>query len=315
MTDYRSERYRFLNHLYKHCEGLIEFRPLPSGERQFFELNQKDQMDQFCRQHSASDLYFGVATRDGKGGGKDNIVNFSAVWCDADFKNIDREALHKRLNQFVFFPSLIVSSGGGAHLYWLLKEPATKDETGTLEEANRRIAAALCGDFNSIDAARILRIPGTKNRKYKPPRICKVTQLNNFYYALDDFLDILPKVKSNQSLSKNSNGNPKGWLLQALKGVSAHDPGRDKTGAKIAGYFIDKLNHNDVLTILLAWNERNQPPMAEKDVRRIVNSVSRYKKNKHGESRKRYRYIIDNHQVEVGHESKSTTVGHKSISF
>jgi hypothetical protein len=282
LMKHRSE---FFHHLYEHCEGLIEIRPLPSYDQQFFKLDQKDAMWRYCCQHTNANLYFGVATRDGVAapdgtkGGKANIVNISAVWADCDFKDVDRKALHKKLNQFAFYPSIIVASGGGAHLYWLLKEPVEKDEIGTVEEVNRRIAQSLSGDMNACDAARILRIPGTKNRKYNPPRMVKVTQLNNFYYTLSDFLDILPEAKSSGPTGKNSSGNPKGWLLEALKGVCAHDPGRNSTGTKIAGYFIDKLNYNDVMTIMLAWNTHNHPPMAEADVRRIVNSVSRYKRN------------------------------------
>ena len=269
----------FFNHLYEHCEGFIEFRPLPSGKREYFLLKHKEQMQKFCKQHSHENLYFGVATRDGAGGTKENIVNIPAVWSDADFKDIGRKSLYKKLEAFPFSPSIIVSSGGGAHFYWLLKEPVEKDELGKVEEVNRRIAQQLAGDMNACDAARILRVPGTVNRKYTPGRICKCTQLKNFYYSLDSFLDLLPEVKSNKSFSKNSNGNPIGWLLEALKGVTEHDPGRDKTATKIAGYFINKLNFSDILTILLAWNEHNAPPMDEKDIRRLVTSVSRYAKN------------------------------------
>ncbi len=80
---------------------------------------------------------------------------------------------------------------------------------------------------------------------------------------------------------KNGNGksiNPKGWLLEALKGVKKSDPGRDITGTKIAGYFIDKLPKQDVLTILSAWNAHNIPPLEEGIVEQIVASVERYKK-------------------------------------
>jgi hypothetical protein len=268
----------FFDHLYGHCKGFIEFRPLPSGEQRYFLLKHKEQMQKFCKQYSRENLYFGVATRDGAGGTKDNIVNFPAVWAEADFKDIERTKLHKKVKQFPFSPSAIVASGGGAHFYWLLKEPAEKEELGKIEEVNRRIAQQLSADFNSCDAARILRIPDTKNYKYTPPRRVKITRMDKFYYRLDDFLEILPEVKSNKALSKNSNGNPQGWLLEALKGVAQHNPGRDKTGAKIAGYFIDKLSYPEVLTILLAWNEHNSPPMDEQAVRRIVRSVGRYKK-------------------------------------
>ena len=101
-------------------------------------------------------------------------------------------------------------------------------------------------------------------------------KLNSFEYGLEAF-EILPEVKP-ANTRKGSNGtNPKNWLLEALKGVQAHNPGRNKTAAKICGYFLDKLDSMDVLTILLAWNEHNQPPLPREDIIKIFNSVSRYK--------------------------------------
>jgi hypothetical protein len=297
----------FFDHLYEHCEGVIELRPLPSGRQQFFLLKRKEQMQKFYKQHPRENMYFGVATRNGAGGTKENIVNFPAVWADVDFKDIEHTKLHKKVKQFPFSPSAIVASGGGAHFYWLLKVPAEKNEAEKVEEVNRRIAQQLSGDMNSCDAARILRIPGTKNYKYTPPRPVKITRMDSFYYQLDDFLEILPVVKSNKSLSKNSNGNPQGWLLEALKGVAQHNPGRDKTGAKIAGYFIDKLSYREVLTILLAWNEHNSPPMDEKAVHRIVRSVYRYKKSSeaHDETPRKRVTLSFNRGKKGGHQVAS----------
>ena len=65
---------------------------------------------------------------------------------------------------------MIVKSGGGAHFYWCLAEPATVEEFDLVVDVNLRIAALLGGDQNATDAARILRPPGTYNRKYQPPR-------------------------------------------------------------------------------------------------------------------------------------------------
>jgi hypothetical protein len=86
----------------------------------------------------------------------------------------------------------------------------------------------------------------------------------------------LEKVRNGNGEGKSI--NPKGWLLEALKGVKKSDPGRDVTGTKIAGYFIDKLPKQDVLTILLAWDTHNKPPLEEEVIKRIVESVDRYKK-------------------------------------
>ena len=148
----------FFKHLFGECGCQIEIRLLPSGRQKYFVVDELDKLTSYVSQNSKQDCYFGCATRDGKGGTKKNIVNIPVVWCDADFKDIDRKSLFKRKKGFPFSPSAIVKSGGGAHFYWLLKEPAEKDETKKVEDVNRRIAQKFNGDMNATDAARILRV-------------------------------------------------------------------------------------------------------------------------------------------------------------
>ena len=46
-----------------------------------------------------------------------------------------------------------------------------------LERANRRLAHALGGDLASVDAARILRPPATRNHKHSPPTRVQLVEL------------------------------------------------------------------------------------------------------------------------------------------
>jgi hypothetical protein len=98
--------------------------------------------------------------------------------------------------------------------------------------------------------------------------------------VLDDIIKTW-NLKKDQNKRNSGNGttNPEGWLLEALKGVEEGNPSRDVTGAKIAGYFLDKLPKKDISTILLAWNAHNKPPLEETDIHKIVQSVFRYKNN------------------------------------
>jgi hypothetical protein len=48
------------------------------------------------------------------------------------------------------------------HAYWALIEPVGPDEA---ERGNRRLGRALGADLRSVDAARVLRPPGTRNHK------------------------------------------------------------------------------------------------------------------------------------------------------
>jgi hypothetical protein len=107
--------------------------------------------------------------------------------------------------------------------------------------------------------------------------------------TLDDLIGTWNLKRSQYSAKNGANSNPEGWLLNALMGVEESNPGRDDTGAKIAGYFVNKLPKKDVLTILTAWNTRNKPPLDESAISKIVDSVYRYKENgepKNGEAKR-----------------------------
>jgi len=269
-------RTEFTSELYRLCgQGSVELRALPSKHQAFISL-EKDtvytEIDAFCEAHKKDNLYFGVATRDGKGGGKDNIVEIPALFCDLDFKETPREQANKNLKKFSFTPSLIVKSGGGIHLYWLLDTPAEQKDIPTIEDINRRIATQLGGDLNACDASRILRVPDTINHKYPAP--CEVAQENEYRFSLDSFLDVLPEVPKNS----NRGPTPQDWLSIDMLGTVKGQ--RNSTAAKIAGYWINKVSPSDVLTILKAWNKNNTPPLPDDDLKTIAHSVSRYEPEK-----------------------------------
>ena len=96
-------------------------------------------------------------------------------------------------------PSVWVHSGGGWYPWWLLDEPLTLDEetrpvaadlSAAWQQALRRSAARLGYDYGAGvgDLARVLRIPGTVNRKDEPGRPCRVTEDSGAAYALADLL-------------------------------------------------------------------------------------------------------------------------------
>lgn len=263
-------RTEFINKLYQFCEGQIEIRPIP-GQPAFFDTNDIAGIDSHCQRFEKTNLYFGVGTRDGNGGKKENVVNIPYVWADVDFKSTPRDIAKEHLGKFPFKPSLIVSSGGGFHLYWMLKEPAGKSDFAAVEDVNRRIAEKL-GDDDVHDAARILRIPDTFNRKpeYNPSPLCEVLRFNDFYYTLEGFLEVLPKSNDHK---KTEDPKETDWLAKAMQGVSEN---RNTTGTKIAGYFINKVSPSDVLSILRSWNHNNKPPLDDKEIEAIAKSVSRY---------------------------------------
>jgi hypothetical protein len=83
-------------------------------------------------------------------------------------------------------PTHLVASGGGLHLYWVLTEAVSPELWTAYARKLKRITKAsgfLADDTRTADIASILRLPGTVNRKYVPPRL--VTLL----YAADTYSD------------------------------------------------------------------------------------------------------------------------------
>lgn len=125
------------------------------------------------------DIYFGVSTRNGKGGKKTDCLRINAVWID--FDNISELPNFKQIQ-----PDIIVNSGGGFHTYWLLETPIYV-QTGRwkeIEAINRGLIKRFGinlkpadkklekfgADIMTVDIARILRVPDFFNYKYDPPR-------------------------------------------------------------------------------------------------------------------------------------------------
>lgn len=278
MTISRSE---FLKRIYTYSEGFIELRALPTRNRVFIPIDSDlSGVDRFCEQNGSDNLYFGVATRDGKGGKKENIIHIPAVWTDVDYKETPKQIFKDRMSQFPFRPSIAVFSGGGIHPYWLLKEPAGKEDIEAVEDVNRRIAAVLGGDLNACDAARVLRLPDTINQKaeYENKPLCKVIHDADFTYTLDDFLGVLPEAPTERRSDDQAagKGNGTGWVEEAMGTGLKEGEGRNAAATKLAGYWINKLSPDETRAILKSWNQLNDPPLSDNEFETVIKSVSRY---------------------------------------
>ncbi len=263
----------FFTTLYQFCdEGKINIRPIP-GTNSFVDTDDFEGIEHACKGTDTAQYYFAVALRNNDGT-KKGITEIPALWCDIDYKDTPRDILIGKLKQFPFKPSMIIKSGGGIHLYFILKEPSDQHDTPIIEDVNKRIAVALGGDLNACDASRIMRIPGTHNTKYDKPILCEMVKKENFYYDLESFLDVLPEaVKDNRKEVKDNS-----WLSGVMEGVG--DGERNATAAKIAGYWINKVPPSDVLTILHTWNKNNTPPLPDTAIQTVVKSISRYEPQK-----------------------------------
>jgi hypothetical protein len=79
----------------------------------------------------------------------------------------------------------------------------------------------------------------------------------------------------------NSGGQrDKGWQFEVLAGVS--EGGRNHAAASLAGRFLNKdLSEDEILEILIMWNERNSPPLSLYELERTLNSIAnRHRRNR-----------------------------------
>lgn len=97
----------------------------------------------------------------------------TALWVDID---VPGENGYRQLIDNAVPPSIIVSSGGGWHGYWLLTEPMAVDESNRdgIKRTLKGMAIATGGDTKVADLARIMRLPGTVNTKPGRGQTCMV---------------------------------------------------------------------------------------------------------------------------------------------
>lgn len=115
-------------------------------------------------------------------GKADESIYTRALWGEIDFKDFGSETdARKYLDNLKYAPSMVVRSGGGLHLYWLLREilatnggatdgfppnvRVTPLDAKALKRTLKGIAVAMKGDTKVAELGRIMRLPGTVNTK------------------------------------------------------------------------------------------------------------------------------------------------------
>jgi hypothetical protein len=114
---------------------------------------------------------------------KANAMSLKAIWIDADVDDDPKHyhSIAEALKALLEFqvkvglppPSAIVFSGGGVHMYWINRDPLTPAEWHSCADGLKQLLLAnniLADSSITTDSSRILRVPGTLNYKYDPPR-------------------------------------------------------------------------------------------------------------------------------------------------
>jgi len=173
-----------------------------------------------------ADVYFGIGARKRAGGRtKEDVLYLKACWIDIDEKDPKkkREKIEE-LERWFKPPTIIVDSGGGLHGYWILKEPVYEQDFQRVVAVNRGLAQEFNGDRAvASDIARILRLPGTLNHKYDPPRHVKILHFDSqTLYDLTELEDFAVEIEQydRSTRYKIENAPPPEYVEQAVEECS-----------------------------------------------------------------------------------------------
>ncbi len=171
-------------------------------------------LDSLARERYTDDqqVFFGVCPRERMKPDREQVKRITALWAGYDvgsdgFSGKEKHFQTARqaqaaLQAFPLPPSIIVNSGRGKHMYWLLTEPREIEDPDRMDEILGKISKYFqCAVPVNIDAC--LRLPDTWNPKEAmSPRICSVEHLDpNARYELERFdgLDLRIVIPSKRS--------------------------------------------------------------------------------------------------------------------
>jgi hypothetical protein len=185
VTDDRAEE--FFSRLYQNTDegqgGHLEVRGLassrgdrPSVARWFPLVNGEASIRsavKYAHQINADgyDAFFGVNPRINRGQEDKDCLCGVCLWVDVDGLP-DLATAEARLEEVLVYPlpaDAAVFSGGGIHVYWILKEPKdpAEDDFPIYLRSLRALARQFDGDQKVCNFSRVLRFPGCFSHKRK----------------------------------------------------------------------------------------------------------------------------------------------------
>jgi len=170
-----------------------------------------------------------------------DVSALPGLWLEIDFRDQahaaenlppDLGAVMALIKKFWLRPTILVHSGHGLQLWWLFPEPWTLDSPGERRRMARLVRRLQrwfqeearthgWGIDTTSDLARVLRLPGTWNRKPGCP-VVPVTLLHldeSTRYAPDDFDLRLPEVEEERAASDRPTTGDSDFLPADLKRI------------------------------------------------------------------------------------------------
>lgn len=179
----------------------------------------------------AADVYFSVHPTDKAkdqhsrttGDAVCSIAHLFAEFDAKDFNGLDAALAH--VNALPIKPSVIVCSGGGYHAYWLFScpVPLTDANRGIIQKVQADWVAVVGGDKGAKDLARVLRVPGTLNHKYAPPRPVELVRGDGPWHEFDDLVRFIADARESVDDAQVIDPPPAAKAQQVPADVGADD--------------------------------------------------------------------------------------------
>lgn len=207
--------------------------------------------------------YFGVHGCHSRGGGRQRsgqggarLAGANCFYADFDAKSYPRGLddiwahLERLPRRRLAFPTAVVLSGGGLHCYWVFEDgpvsllrPLGRDRFARAQRL--WVDQVVRADPSAKDLGRVLRLPGSCNHKYTPPRRVEVAEFNRYrLYRVRDLAAMLrpyieleeaqQRIRAEQATDE-AKKQPQAWrqlvrwaYMDALKGE------RHRVGLRLA---------------------------------------------------------------------------------
>ena len=253
----------FLDALFGDAEGFINIREIDEQARnRFITTNEAFDIPQ------DTNVYFGVYARSRKDGRTEACSTTGTLW--ADYDDMTLSEVRERISALPE-PSIIVSSGHGIHLYWLLKERAGEAAVDVV----KAIAQATGADSRPAHKAAVMRIPGSVNVKREPVP-CRIVEANWRRYDLALFESLLRVQRSMEKavtygvpeLLKSDMACIRTAACGVPEGHRNFWLGRITKWLQKEGY-----TEGRAWKVVQEWNRRNNPP---EDARKLQNDFTTY---------------------------------------
>jgi DNA primase RepB-like protein len=128
---------------------------------------------------------------------KENATPLAALYVDGDGAKVEAQMPEPT--------ATVATSPGREQFWWALSEPVPPKKG---EELNRRLAYAMGADCSGWDLTQLLRVPGTRNRKYADAPMVVLAALSESRYEPAELEASLPRIPQSHVTDARCSARP-----------------------------------------------------------------------------------------------------------